>query len=72
MDIYHVRVETTNHGDEYNYFSFYNVSAPDKHVAGIKARKQFCEDFGGKVENCKAAYIWDAGVLVDFKYKTAI
>lgn len=72
--IYHVRVgrKTDDEDDEYHIFSFYNVVAEDKHHAGLKARKQFSQEFGADFKQTEAEYIWDAGIHVDLKRMPAI
>ena len=71
--IYHCRIELQLPDPEHHpMFSFYNVKANDKQEAGEKARKQFCEDFGGKLGNAKVGYVWDTGIHVDLKQRPAI
>lgn len=51
------RVRVTRVGDENNEYSFasgYDVEALDYHDAEIKARKQFCKDFGAPYEKTVA------------------
>lgn len=56
---WHIRVSFEREGyEEYPCFSFYDIEAPDYSAAELKARKQFCDDFGFKMEHT-TAYTFD-------------
>lgn len=51
------RIRVTRVGDEnyeYAYASGYDIVAQDYHDAEIKARKQFCADFGAPFDKTEA------------------
>lgn len=59
MNMFHIRVERISDEPEYAIYSFYNVQAPNRYDAGVKARKQFNEDFGTPFEKTRVGYVWE-------------
>lgn len=52
--VYRIRVTRVNEQSEYNYASGYDIEADDHASAELKARKQFCNDFGAPYDKTEA------------------